>query len=80
MAIYEIHKPIEENFLIDITAVVEKKSAACQEYRSQTALYSYENAMLGLNEFRALKCPPSVSHAEAFRFMSLRASTADIRS
>lgn len=56
---------LRPNLFIDISAVVERKSAAIEQYASQLAAVSYTDAALGLNRYRGAM-GAGVRYAEAF--------------
>lgn len=63
---YEIWTPISRpNLFIDISAVVERKRAAIDQYVSQLAAVAYTDAALGLNRYRGAM-GANVRYAEAF--------------
>jgi len=63
---YEIHTPTTVNCFIDISKFSAIKKKACHSYKSQLEVYSYDQAMLALNVFRAAKFPSETTHVEAF--------------
>lgn len=66
LAFYEIDPPLTPNVYIDISNVVDSKTNAIKEYKSQLEVYSYDTATAGLNQFRAKRFKRNTTHAEAF--------------
>ena len=64
---YEVWTPLAAyDHIEDISAVVETKRSAILQYRSQLEGFSYDRAILGLNQYRGLlgaRC----EFAEVFR-------------
>jgi LmbE family N-acetylglucosaminyl deacetylase len=61
---YEVWSALWPNVAVDVTSVLDEKSAAIACYASQTATMPYAEAALGLNRFRGLRV--GVAAAEAF--------------
>ena len=72
IAFCEFNQPIRVNTLVDISAVVERKSRACAAYASQLRQRPYADVSLSLSRFRALTVSPEVEHAEGFFVLSSR--------
>ena len=72
IAFYEFNQPIRVNTLVDISAVVERKSRACAAYASQLRHRPYADVSLSLSRFRALTVSLEVEHAEGFFALSSR--------
>jgi len=66
VAFYEVGQPICVNALIDITAVLPQKKQAINCYQSQLKERPYGEITLGLNRFRSMTLPETVTHAEGF--------------
>jgi len=70
VAFYEVSQPMSVNCLVDITAVLNQKISACNAYASQLRERPYKDVCLGLNRFRSLTLPNTVTHAEGFSLWS----------
>jgi LmbE family N-acetylglucosaminyl deacetylase len=70
IAAYEIWTPLIANRLIDISAVMEIKQAAMQQYTSQLQALDYADAMTGINRYRGAMYGKEVRFAEAFILLS----------
>ena len=66
VAFYEVGQPLSVNCLVDITPVLNRKTLAAEAYASQLLERPYKDVCLGLNRFRSLTLPGTVTHAEAF--------------
>lgn len=66
-AFYEINLPLPNpNLFIDISPVVQQKTAAMRCFPSQLQEQPYDQRVEGLNRFRSYFLGSAVSHAEAF--------------
>jgi LmbE family N-acetylglucosaminyl deacetylase len=64
---YEIGMPLQNpNFYVDITHVLSLKQRAIECYQSQLVHHKYQQAIIGLNNYRGLM-GANVDFAEAFR-------------
>lgn len=73
LSVYEIWTPFVPNRLVDITEWIDQKTAAMRAHQSQLAALRYDEAILGLNSYRALMYPKkSMRYAEAFLFVDSR--------
>lgn len=71
VAMYEVGAPLHYvNALIDISAVVDDKRKAIKCYKSQLDLYSYDELILGLNQYRSYTLNNDVKYAEAYRLLA----------
>ena len=71
VGMYEVGAPLHfVNALVDITSVVDDKRQAIKCYTSQLDLYSYDELIIGLNQFRSYTLDNSVKYAEAYRLLS----------
>jgi len=70
VAFCEIGQPLRVNLLVDITPVLNRKSAALKTYESQLFERDYDGTTIALNRFRSLTLPDDVTHAEGFSFWS----------
>ena len=66
LALYEVSAPVSPNCLLDITPYVDQKLAAMQCFTSQLEGHRYDAYVSGLNRFRAMTLPQTVTAAEAF--------------
>ncbi|MFP4088649.1 MAG: PIG-L family deacetylase [Desulfobacteraceae bacterium] len=66
VAFYEIGQPIRVNFLVDISAVSDKRISALEVYESQLQERPYKDVSIALNRYRSITLPPPVTHAEGF--------------
>jgi LmbE family N-acetylglucosaminyl deacetylase len=67
---YEIWSPTMANRVVDITAQADIKRQAIAAFPSQTSIDDYGSAILGLNQYRALKTLHGKGYCEAFMEMS----------
>lgn len=74
LLLYEVNHPQHPDVLVDVSASVERLSAAMAAYASQQQRHDYLAAALGLRRYRTLTLPPTVTHAEGYR----RLTTADL--
>lgn len=65
IALYELWTPLIPNRLLDITAVIDLKKPAIKTHQSQLKSRQYDEAILGLNSYRA-KMNGIKGYAEAF--------------
>lgn len=70
LCFYEINRPFKVDTLVDISAVMEDKRAACAAYESQLLRLDYTEFCLSLNRHRALTVSDSTTHVEAFGTVS----------
>lgn len=71
VGMYEVGAPLHfVNALVDITPVVDDKRRAIKCYTSQLDLYSYDELIIGLNQFRSYTLDNSVKYAEAYRLLT----------
>ncbi len=67
---FEVWTPIIPNRLVDISAFAEQKCKAIQAHQSQLRQLDYQQAVFGLNQYRAkLYSKKKMDYAEAFLFM-----------
>lgn len=69
---YEIHKPLQPNFYVDITATIEMKKSICHFYESQNKLYPYTESICALHRYRAMKFQPPIQYIEAYFLTNLK--------
>ena len=73
LSVYEIWTPFVPNRLVDISEWIDQKTAAMRAHQSQLAALRYDEAILGLNSYRALMYPKKrMRYAEAFLFVDSR--------
>lgn len=63
---YEVGQALMPNRLLDISALVQTKSAAIACFESQLSQQAYGDHILALNRYRAYTLGPNVNHAEAY--------------
>lgn len=64
---YEVGTPILcPNIYLDITDVIEKKREIINAYKSQVAIYDYQEQILSLNKFRGIEYSWHASYYEAY--------------
>lgn len=73
VAFYEIGQPLRPNLLLDITGVLERKTAALGVFESQMAQQRYGDQIAGLNSYRTYTLPRTVLAAEAFQIVTVEA-------
>ncbi|MBW2708396.1 MAG: PIG-L family deacetylase [Deltaproteobacteria bacterium] len=66
VAFYELGQPLCVNTLVDITPVLARKHQAIDQYESQLKEQPYKDIAMGLNRYRSMTLPESVTHAEGF--------------
>lgn len=66
LALYEVAAPLRPNLLLDITDLVEIKSAAMHCFESQLKQQDYAAHMQALNRYRTYTLGPGVLAAEAY--------------
>lgn len=66
VAFYEVSQPIQPNTLVDVTSVLEARTAAVKAHESQQSLRDYAGFQLGLSRYRAVTLPSGVEAAEAY--------------
>ncbi len=65
---YEVWTPLIPNLLINISEVMHQKQNALHEHASQLTAVDYQDAVTGLNRYRAAMFKKDVKYAEAFLF------------
>ncbi len=70
LALYEISAPVHPNALVDITPVMEKKTAAMRCYQSQLQRQRYDEHISALNRFRTYTLPAHIGAAEGYLLVS----------
>jgi LmbE family N-acetylglucosaminyl deacetylase len=63
---YEVWTPLFPNYLIDISAVIEVKRKALEQYHSQLSDMNYIHTSFGLNAYRSSALLETGGYAEAF--------------
>ncbi|MCF8083211.1 MAG: PIG-L family deacetylase, partial [Deltaproteobacteria bacterium] len=66
VAFYELGQPVSVNRLVDITGVSAQKARAVACYKSQLKEKPYGEISLGLDRYRSLTLPGTVTYAEGF--------------
>ncbi len=67
IAAYEVWTPLIPNRIVDISAVISQKEKAIQAHVSQIKALQYDQAIIGLNRYRAkMYTKKSFEYAEAF--------------
>lgn len=66
VAFYEVGQPVCVNTLVDITPVLDRKDCAIACYQSQLNEQPYGDIVMGLNRYRSMTLPESITHAEGF--------------
>ncbi|EGV33983.1 LmbE family protein [Thiorhodococcus drewsii AZ1] len=69
LVMYEVGVPLHPSHLVDITPVLERKSAAMACFASQMSQQSYDRHVSALNRFRTYTLPEEIQAAEALRTM-----------
>jgi LmbE family N-acetylglucosaminyl deacetylase len=63
---YEVIVALYPNILVDITAEMEKKREAIKSYQTELHYNDYLSKIEGLNRFRSLTLPETITFAEGF--------------
>ena len=71
VAFYEVGQPLRPNAIVDITEVADAKYAAIGEHQTQLAVRDYTAYARGLNAYRAMTMPATVTLAEAYFVIDL---------
>ncbi|MDM8546470.1 PIG-L family deacetylase [Candidatus Venteria ishoeyi] len=66
LCMYEVGVPLNPNYLLDITDLLEKKHQAIHCFVSQLQLNDYTRHMESLNAYRCYTLPAHITAAEAF--------------
>lgn len=72
VAFYETSQPLPPDVLVDISSVIGTKLEAIRVHGSQTEIRDYAGFSEGLARYRALTLPAEVTHAEAYRRVTVR--------
>ncbi len=63
---YEVLVPLYPNILVDITSEMSRKKMAIESYHTELHYNDYLSKIVGLNRFRTLTLPETITFAEGF--------------